>query len=187
MFIGTRQKTLLLPSNSDICLDGHRIERVDSYKCLGILVDETLSWGTHISEVNRKVSKVLAALKSLCPQPVLITIYKSLILPQLDYCSAAWGGTGTGLSNKLEKLQIRAPRIIVGADWDVRSSFILSDLNWTSLADRPSKQIKTLMFKTVNDLLPEYIFERFANTNTVHRIRYNLRKSVHPKTELRSS
>ena len=125
-------------------------------------MDETLSWGPHISEVNRKVSKVLAALrrlKPLCPQPVLITIYKSLILPYRDYCSAAWGGIGTGLSNKLEKLQNRAAaRIIAGADWDVRSdsSYIHSDLNWTSLPDRRSKQMKTLMLKTVNDLLPEY-------------------------------
>ena len=129
-----------------------------------------LPWGPHISEVNRKVSKVLAALrrlKPLCPQPVLITIYKSLILPYLHYSTAAWGGLGTGLSNKLEKLQNRAARIITGAAWDVRFSYILSDLNWTSLHGRHSKLMKTLMFKTVNDLMPEY-FERLPNTNTIH-------------------
>ena len=45
--------------------------------------------------------------------------------------------------------------LTTGADWDLRSSQILLDLNWTSLADRRTKQMKTLMFKTINDLLPE--------------------------------
>ena len=146
----------------DICVDGHSIERVDSYKCLGMQVNETLSWGLHISDVNRKVSKVLAALrrlKPLCPQPVLITIYKCHILH--DYCSAVWGGIDTGLNNKLQKLQNRAARIIVRANWDVRSYQIVSDLNWTSLADRRTKQMETLIFKTANEQLPEYMSERF--------------------------
>ena len=94
-------------SHSKICsLDGHSIERVNSYKCLGVQVDETLSWEAHISEVIGKVAKVLAALKRLrpiCPQSTLVTIYKSLILPRLDYCSTVWGCIGNGLSQKLEK------------------------------------------------------------------------------------
>ena len=59
LFIGTWHKISLLPNSSDICLDGHPIERVDSYKCLGIQVDETLSWGPHISEVNINFQKCL--------------------------------------------------------------------------------------------------------------------------------
>jgi len=50
-----------LVSLTHICLDGHLIERVNSYKCLGVQVDETLSWEAHISEVVSKVAKVLAA------------------------------------------------------------------------------------------------------------------------------
>ena len=51
LFTGTSQKISLLPSEPHICLDGHSIERVNSYKCLGVQVDETLSWEAHISEV----------------------------------------------------------------------------------------------------------------------------------------
>ena len=101
----------------DIDLDGHSIKRVNSYRCLGVQVDETLSWEAHIFEVVGKVAKVLAALRRLrqiCPQSTLVTIYKSLILPHFDYCSAVWGCIGNGLSLKLEKLQNRAARIITG-------------------------------------------------------------------------
>ena len=58
LFTGTRQKISLLPSEPHRCLDGHSIERVNSYKCLGVHVDETLSWEAHISEVIGKVAKI---------------------------------------------------------------------------------------------------------------------------------
>ena len=100
LFTGTRNKISLLPSEPYICLDGYLIERVNSYS---VQVDETLSWEAHISEVVGKVAKVLAALRRLrpiCPQSTLVTIYNSLILPHLDYCSTMWGCIGNGLSQK---------------------------------------------------------------------------------------
>ena len=115
----------------------------DSYKCLGVQVEETLSWEAHISEVVSKVTKVLTALRRLrpiCPQSTLVAIYKSLILSHLDI-SAVWGCIGNGLSQKLEKLQNRAARIITGSGWDARSAQILRALKWESLADRRSKQL----------------------------------------------
>ena len=99
-------------------------------------------------------------------------ISKSLILPHLDYCGAVWGSIDTGLSNKLQNTSADT---IVGANCFVESYHLLSDLNWTRLADRRTKQMDTLMSKTVNGQLPEYISERFKNTNTIHRS--NLRES----------
>ena len=166
LFTGTRRKISLLPSELHIYLDGHSIERANSYRCLGVQVDETLSWEAHIFEVVGKVAKVLAALRRLrqiCPQSTLVTIYKSLILPHFDYCSAVWGCIGNCLSQKLEKLQNRAARIITGSSWDARSAPILHALKWNSLADRRAKQLKSLMFKIVNHLVPEYLSDKFAN------------------------
>ena len=180
LFTGTRQKISLLPSDPHISLSGHSNERVNSYKCLVVQVDETLLWEARISEVISKVAKALAALRRLtpiCPQSTLVTIYKSLILPHLDYCSAVWGCIGNGLSQKLEKLQNRAARIITGSSWDASSAPILHALKWDSLADRHAKQLKPLMFKTVNNLVPEYLADKFASISIIHR--HNLRGAQH--------
>ena len=59
LFTGTRQRISLLPSEPHICLDEHSIESINSYKCLGVQVDETLSWEAHVSEVVSKVAKGL--------------------------------------------------------------------------------------------------------------------------------
>ena len=120
----------------------------------------------------QKYSKNLR-LRPICHQSTLLTIYKSLVLPHLDYCSAVWGCIGNGLSQKLEKLQNRAARIITGSSWHARSAPILHALKWNSLADRRAKQLKFLMFKTVNNLVPEYLSDKFAKVNTIHR--HNLR------------
>ena len=37
------------------------------------------------------------------------------------------------------------------------------------LADRRAKQLKSLVFKTVNNLVPEYLFDKFASINTIQR------------------
>ena len=102
-------------------------------------------------------------------QSTLVTIYKSLILPHFDYCSAIWGCIGNGLSQKLEKLQNRAARIITGSSWDARSAPILHARKRNSLADRRAKQLKSLMIKTVNHLVSKYLSDKFANVNTINR------------------
>ena len=90
---------------------------------------------------------------------------------------SVWGCIGNGLSQKLEKLQNRVAHIITGSGWDVRSVQILRALNWESLADRHAKQLKSLMFKTANNLVPEYLSDKFTGLNTVHR--HNLRGAQH--------
>ena len=110
----------MLPSDPHISLDGHSIERVNSYKCLGVQVDETLSWESVLAALRR--------LRPICPQSTLVTIYKSFILPHLDYCNAVWGCISNGLSQKLEKLQNRAARIVTGSRWDASSAPVLHAL-----------------------------------------------------------
>ena len=49
-----------------------------------------------------------------------IKIYKGLIEPHFDYCSAVWDGLTQQLSEKLQKLQNRAIRVITksrGSQW----------------------------------------------------------------------
>ena len=84
---GTRQRVPVLPSVPDICIDGHKIQRVSSHKFLGVRVDESLSWDTHISEISKKVAKALGALrrlKPICPHQILASIYRVYRIYILD-------------------------------------------------------------------------------------------------------
>ena len=70
----------------------------------------------------------------------LIKIYKGLIEPHFDYCSAVWDGLTQQLSEKLQKLQNRAIRVITKSSYDTSSRFLLNSLGWDNLSVRRAKQ-----------------------------------------------
>ena len=104
-------------------------------------------------------------------------IYNSLILPHFDYCSIVWDNLGKGLGQKLQRIQNRAARIITESDYNVRSSDILTLLNWSNLETTRTQQLKTFMYKTVNGMVPNYLSNKFSLISTVHE--HNLRGSNH--------
>ena len=64
------------------------IERVHSFNFLGVTIDQHLYWNSHVKLLALKLSKtvgILRHLKAYLPLYILITLYKSLILPQLTY------------------------------------------------------------------------------------------------------
>lgn len=155
------------------------IKRVSKAKLLGVLVDEKLGWADHINEkIVPKVLRglrMLRELRNLLTIPHLVSLYKSLVIPYFDYCSMVWGNCGTVLRNKLQKLQNRAARIITRSGYEIRSSDILSSLNWCNLDIRRKRQKASLMYKIINGIAPSHLNELFVHVNEAHD--YNLRSS----------
>ena len=113
----------------NIHIDGVPINQSNRSKSLGLIIDENLSWKAHINEISKKASSGIGALKRVMPRPFLsmhtaIKIYKCLIEPHFDYCSAVWDGFTQQLSKKLQKLQNRA---ITKSSYDT-SRFLLNSL-----------------------------------------------------------
>ena len=107
MVIGSRQR--LSVQCDEIRIDDQIIKRVDHTKSLGLTIDDHLSWCKHIDEICKKVSSAIGVLKRLRPfvsKETAIQIYNALIMPHFDYCLSGY------LSDKLQKLQNRAARII---------------------------------------------------------------------------
>ena len=69
------------------------LERKDCTKYLGVLIDENLSWRTHIVTVAIKISKtigMLSKLRHFVPSSVLVNIYNALITLYLTYDLISW-------------------------------------------------------------------------------------------------
>ena len=91
-----------------------------------------------------------------------IKIYKGLIEPHFDYCSVVWDGLSQQLSEKLQKLQNRAARVITKSSYNTNSSYLLNSLSWDNLSGRRTKQKANLMYKCVNKLAPNYLCNMFT-------------------------
>ena len=79
-----------------IVLDGVTLDKVDSTKFLGVLIDGRLTWSNHIDVFRRKASNVIGSmyrLRKTVNNNNLLKIYNALILPHLTYCCKIWGNT----------------------------------------------------------------------------------------------
>ena len=107
MVISSRQKLQSLNDYTmNINIDGVPINQRNQSKSLGLSIDEDLSWKAHIHEISNKVSSGIGAIKQVRPFVSMYTaikIYKGLIEPDFDYCSAVWDGLTQQLSEKLAK------------------------------------------------------------------------------------
>jgi hypothetical protein len=183
MTMGSRQK---LTAHGDeeiiIRLNNETIKQVE--KSLGVTIDNQLSWSEHVREISKKISSAIGALKRVrqfISKDTAIHIYQSLILPHFDYCSSVWDGLNISLSDKLQKLQNRAARVITKSNYDIRSSNILADLNWDKLVDRRKRQKLLLMFKIINKQAPQYLIDLFENRQPSYALRNIQNKLALPK------
>ena len=90
-------------------MNNRSIDVAQHFNYLGIMLDENMSWKTHIAMVRNKLSRIngiLHRLKYYFPQNILITLYKSLFTPHINYGSLLWGQAGGNL-DKLQKKTIR--------------------------------------------------------------------------------
>ena len=166
MLIGTHHKIASIIREPSIVVNDEPIERVQKYNCLGITLDETLSWDQHIEEISLKVSRGLGALKrirSYVLRSTLITIFNTIILPYFDYCSTVWGSIGICQSDNLQRLQNRAARIITRSTYKSGSVGIFRSLKlWHNLEQRKEKQLAIMMYKVTNGLIPCYLQSCFT-------------------------
>ena len=89
-----------------------------------------------------------------------------LIQPHFDYCCEVWDELGKGLSERLQKLQNRAARLIMNLKNEHGQSILARPaLGWTSLEERRSLMKAKLMYKTVNQLHKDYV--TFFNFQTM--------------------
>ena len=102
-------------SNFKLQMGGHEIEKTDSYKYLGIMVDNKLNWKPQISNLCTKLSSIcgmLSKVRHYLDRRSLMLIYNSLFDSRLRYGILGWGTSSEYNLSKLKVLQNRAVRFI---------------------------------------------------------------------------
>ena len=159
-------------------LHGHTLEAVETAKYLGVTLSEDLSWPPHFENTAAKASKTLGFLRRNmfhCTNRVRERTYNALVLPVLNYASAAWGPYLTRYIDSLEKVQRRGARYVCNNYWDRTPGCVAGVIldGSRSLQERREDHRLTLMYKIQNNLLdidPEPILKR-GDTRTRGRSR----------------
>ena len=91
----------------DLKLDGQILDRVHYYNYLGLTIDDQLNCNKHIQELNKIVSHKLfmfAKLRFYIDEKEAIALFKTMILPIIEYCDIIYEGTSVSNINTIYKL-----------------------------------------------------------------------------------
>ena len=172
VLIGTRHKISSIDTHQGVKINNQLIKKVKNTKALGVELDENLSWEKHINHISSKISSGIGAIRKMreyVEQDILIKVYNALIQPYFDYCCEVWDTLNKGLSERLQKFQNRAARLIMNLKNEHGQSILArKSLGWVTLEERRAQMKARLMYKTVNGLAPQRLCEAFQNLNTIH-------------------
>ena len=90
------------------------IESTKSFQYLGLTLDSKLSWATHTSSVVARANRMLGFIRTVArgsSTNAIFSLYKSLVLPILEYGLPAWHPFTLSQQNQLERVQRTATRL----------------------------------------------------------------------------
>lgn len=135
-------------------LNNENINSVTECKYLGVKLAEDLKWGRHVEDIVAKAYKnlhfVMRSLKG-SRKGIRERAFQTLVRPIIEYASSVWDPHETGLVKKLEGVQRKAARYVVGKHKKAESvTRMLAHLKWESLESRRKILRLAGMFKAWN-------------------------------------
>ena len=96
-------------------LNGIQLKSVDSEVDLGVTISSNLKPSQQCSEVVKKANKIIGLIGrsfEYKSKDIILTLYNSLVRPQLEYCVQAWCPYYRKDIDKLERVQRRVTKMI---------------------------------------------------------------------------
>lgn len=115
-----------------IVISDSPVERVHTYKYLGVVVNDKLSWSDNIDLIMSKLNSRLYCLRKLklfhVEHTLLSLFYRSVITSIFTYCIVCWGGSITEQDKKRINSIIRKSERLIGNHQQPLDSFYNSCL-----------------------------------------------------------
>ena len=148
-------------------IDGESINEVDKTKFLGVIIDNKLTWKSHITHICGKVARgigIIIKARKWLNQDSLISLYYSFIYPYFIYCNHVWGTTCKTYIEPLSVLQKKIIRIIAGVKPRTSTGSLFDQFKCLKCIKINKYLIGRLMFKIHND--ESHMFKAFFIKNS---------------------
>jgi len=153
-------------------MDGVKLEKVSLVKDLGLLVSDDLKVSKQCTSAYSKGSQMLGMINRTIrckTAKSLLPLYKTLVRPHLEYCTAAWSPYYQKDRELLERVQHRFTRMIPGFGAKTYENR-LRDLGLWSLEERRNRADLVEVYKMWKGL-SRISFDSFFEVDLQHRTR----------------
>ena len=171
MVIGSRY-SVANARDLHVKLNGEILKQSDHFRYLGVDIDSCLKWKKHVSNLSARMYpklKILNRISAFLGCKTLLRIYKQTILPALDYGCMVWAECGKGNSQRLERLQNQAMRIILSANRKTCTQVMRTKLGLLSLNSRRRFLRLQLVYKIIHNIdCPQQLIGYFSRRSETH-------------------
>lgn len=169
-------------SEINVIINNTKLEQVSETKYLGIIIDDKLDFKKNLDYVVKKMSKKINFLSRISNKLTPITrtkIYTSIVASHIEFCSSILFLSNETDLKKLQLLQNRGMRILLGCNKYTSIKSMLDCLGWMTIKQRVNFNTIVLIYKIINNLLPNYLTNKINYVKDGHN--YNLRTNEHFK------
>ncbi len=162
MMVGSKQR-LSRTGNITISLNGEKIESVQNFKYLGMILDQQLHFHTHIDHIVDKTTNRLGLLyktRVLFNEQTALMLYKALVTPHFDYGCLLYEVAPEYQLKRLQVIQNAAARLILTAEPDIPIYQLHEHLKLDTLATQRSKTMVKVTYSCLHDKEPGYLYDK---------------------------
>ena len=167
----------------NICIDNVRITRVTHTKFLGVIVDESLTWSKHTSNVVNTLSKycgIFYRLKSVLPSSALFSLYNTLVLPHIMYCNLIWADNNNSNLHLVHLKQKRLIRLCTNSHWLAHTPPLFKNLKTLTIYDIHKLTLGLFMYNFTAKNLPVNFTKYFVQIMHIHTYPTRISNDLRP-------
>ena len=145
-----RARQLDAPNLYKIINEGKEIERVSSFKLLGVTFNQDLTWNEHIKSTTRsayQMLRTLALIKRYTPFHVRKQLAEALVLSKIDYGNAVFHSSPAYLMKQLQRVQNATASFVTNKFCKLPN---VLQLKWLPVMERAEFSVAKLAWKSVN-------------------------------------
>ena len=153
------------------------VEPTQCAKNIGVTFDCQLSMDKHIRNVSRSAFyslRNISNIRKYLTTTSATTLVHAFITSKIDYCNALFVGLPAKLTDKLQKVQNAAARMVTGSRKYDHITPELFKLHWLPVKQRIKFKIILLTYKAMNGLSPEYMKDMIKVKSTSTRSNGNM-------------
>jgi hypothetical protein len=172
--IGTSARQRTDGSINVVALGTDSIAVSESVRSLGVTIDSTLSFNTHVNNVCKSVryhTRALRHVRKCVSIDDAKQIAAAMVSARLDYCNSILYKTSMSNISKLQRLQNSLARVVSGARKRDHITPILADLHWLPINARIDYKLALITFKSLVLQQPSYLHELLTVAHSSRSLR----------------